>query len=258
VFDRTLPQAIGLSSPDLIAIGDRLLTIAGPGREPARILWWVILSHAPWGPRRRPTWASNATLGREAGLPPNGVETGLSSLRKAGMLTTPEGLRPGARRTRGRLLVPEITQPVKVVVPNAASMASLWSLCRGVRTRPAALVSTMVGLSVLAGSPVEAETWPRVNLGPAALCRFLGVGPGIWHRERIEQLVALGLLRWTTAGVAVAPTSTWDVSARALAKVQALPDLELDERIDLEAWEPCECRRVQGRLIPKKEKGPSE
>ena len=217
MFDCTQPRGLALDSIDRIAIGARLDSASGEGKEAARLLWFVILSRTPFDGAKRPTWSSNVTLALDAGLrTPTGqadtqtVKYGLQRLRKAGMLTCHHGVRPGASRAFGRILVPAIAKPVRVVMPDRSAMSNAWAMLREAGlVRPAATVATLQALAVLAGSPEHADSWPQVVLSTARLMRFIGVRGWTAHKRRLDSIVEAGLARWTTTGIAVAPTSMW-------------------------------------------------
>ena len=203
---RTQPRARGLHSIAAAAIDDRLRVAHGRGSDHAPLLWFRILGHTPWDGADRPTWASNVTLSHEAGLPVTSVEYALGQLRTAGMLSTPWGIRPGAARLWGRVLVPHIDAPVKVHVPGRSHMADLWRTCRSARKRPITLVTLMVGMHALAAHELghAPNDWARVPGSLAALRRFVGASRGSTFTERLTVLVELGLVR-RGGGLWVAP-----------------------------------------------------
>ena len=153
--DRTQLAPARLHSIAPAAIADRLASANGRGSAVAPLVWWAILSHSPWDAAPRPTWASNATLAAETGLDGGKVKQALAQLRAAGMLSSHHGERPGARRRHGRVLVPSLSAPAKVLIPDRGAVANLWITCREVRPRPAGLVITMTGASILAASALD-------------------------------------------------------------------------------------------------------
>lgn len=146
--DRKLPRARGAHSIAGAELGARLNLKRRRGAENAKLLWFVILSHTPWSTLTRPTWACDQTLANEAGLDIREQKRALAVLREAELLTTPTGHRPGARRPWGRLLVPKLGAPVKVLIPDVGLMTNLWITCRDRRKRPGALVTLAVGCYV--------------------------------------------------------------------------------------------------------------
>lgn len=218
--DATQPPAGGLHSRADVSIGARLNLSRGKGDEAAKLLWFVILSHTPWDTLNRPTWASNVTLSHESGLCLRWVELGLNRLRTAGMLTTPVGLRPTAKRKWGRLLVPRLGSPVKVKIPDRGAMANLWLVCREVRQRPAALVTLVVGLHALAHREhVPPSQWAPIPVHMAEVRRFVGARKNAAWTQRVRDLEALGLIRREGRKVWLAPVRSWYRSERALASV---------------------------------------
>lgn len=212
---RTQPAPARPHSIAPASIGDRLR--GGVGIEHARLVWLVVLSHTPWDGARRPTWASNSTLAHESGLTVARVEYALAQLRTAGMLETPRGERPGARRRFGRLLVPKLEGPVKILIPDRAAMTNLWITCREARPRPAALVTAMVGAHALAAHALDRRPseWAPVP-GPAAqLRRFVGASKGSTWGRRVNDLCGLGLLE-RREQLWVAPPREWMQGWRAL------------------------------------------
>jgi len=218
VSNSILPDQLLASRLD-VAIGARLNLRRIRGTEHAKLLWFVVLSHTPWETLSRPTWANNETLTHELGLTDRrDTERAMGQLRHAGMLSTPEGERPGARRKIGRLLVPRLGSPAKVIIPDREAMTQLWSLCREVRCRPASLVTTVVGMYALACHAQDREIfeWAPVPGRLADHRRFVGARKNSAWTERVRDLERLGVIKRVGREVWISPASTWDRSARAI------------------------------------------
>jgi hypothetical protein len=220
VSETTQPQTRGLHSQATAAIGARLHVGArGRGSDYAQLVWLVILSHTPWpGRGERPTWASNVTLAAEAGLDEREVARALAVLREAGMLETPIGRRPGARRPFGRLLVPRIGAPVKLLIPERHDMANLWGLCRERRARPASLVTAAVGAYALASDHAghRPRDWTQIGCRQADWRRFVGARKNASWTKRVRELEQLDIVRRRGRVIEVAPTRSWLRAARVL------------------------------------------
>lgn len=203
---------MSLHQHETASIGARGAALTGQGAEYARLVWLVILSHTKWpGRAEGPTWASNATVARESGLELNDVELALGKLRRAGLLTTPIGKRPGARRPCGRLLVPTLGARCKLLIPESFDVGNLWTLARSCRRRAASLVTAMVGAYALACDHAgdRIEDWSELGCKQADWRRFVGAKKNASWAKRIRELVELGLLRREGRRVFVAPPRAW-------------------------------------------------
>ncbi len=185
----------------------------------ARVLWPFIVAHSPYpGSKPRPTWANNATLSTESGLTQREVERGIAYLRDAGRLATDDrgrllrGARPGTRR--GRLLIPQLLEPIMVLVPRAHEMARLWEIARARRDRPTHLVAAAVALHAVAAHerdrrPVAHET--LVKMTGTDLARMLWLShKGEGWSLLVAELASIGVIgehrrgRW-----AIRPPRGW-------------------------------------------------
>ena len=209
--DRNLPRARDAHSLASAEIGARLNLKRRRGAENAKLLWFVILSHTPWGTLTRPTWACDETLANEAGVGLRDEKRALAVLREAGMLTTPTGHRPGAQRPYGRLLVPRLGSPAKVLIPDVGLMTNLWITCRERRARPGALVTLAVGCYVLAAHELDRHprAWSKIPGKLADVRRFVGARKNAAWTERVRDLERLGLLARDDGQLWLAPTSRW-------------------------------------------------
>ena len=214
VSDRTLPQHVPLHSRLDVAVGARLSSCSGDGIEAAKLTWLKILSRTPWpGRRPRPTWSNDLTIARDLGLPARqSVAKALRHLRAAGMLTTPRGKRPVGRKY-GRLLVPALGAPVKVMVPDGFDIRNLWTLGRTVTSRPAPLVTAMVGAYALAMDAArrtnDLEEWSTLGCKQADWRRFVGARKNASWTRRVRTLEAIGLIRRDGHAVMVSPPRAW-------------------------------------------------
>ena len=209
--DSTLPPRCGLYSHATAGIGVRAQLLQGRGSDHAKLLWLVILSHTPWGTTTRPTWASNETLRHETGLEQVDVDHARRRLRDAGMLTTEVGRRPGARRPVGRVLVPQLGAPARVLIPDRHEMAQLWSRCRGFRKRPAFAVTAVVGAYALASDAAghRVDDWAELGCSQSEWRRFVGASKGGGWRSLGRDLELAGLIRRTGRAIDVAPPRSW-------------------------------------------------
>lgn len=221
MLDHSLPPSTRSASPDPASINDRLAHIPGRGRELAPLIWMMILAIPT--DRRGLRRANNETLALDAGMlwSPDALrqtERALAVLRRASMLKTRTGIRKGSRRRVGRVLDPQLADPVTLARPDRGAMTNLWLTCHEVRRSPAALVTLMVGAYALAchaNDDQRLDGWAPVGTSQAALRRFVGASKGSTWNRRLHDLEGLGLLS-RDRGLRVAPPTQWMQSWRAL------------------------------------------
>lgn len=228
---RTQPLASGPHSLAPASIGDRLNKRAsGHGLEPAKLIWFAVLSHTPWTRVKRPTWASNETLANETVIMVSEVERGIRRLRQAKMLETAHGHRRGASRQWGRILKPAIASPVKVLIPDRAKMANLWATCRQVRKKPISLVTMVVGAYVLAAHELDRRPfptcWSHVPGSAADLRRLVGARKNQAWTRRLRDAEEIGLLARDGRDIMLAPVAGWMRGQRAIADASEEPARE--------------------------------
>jgi len=215
VSDSTLPQKCGLHSHATAGIGIRAHHLHGRGSDYAKLVWLIILSHTryPGRPPREP-WATDVTLAHETGIGVHDlreVQRGLQRLRDAGLITTPIGRRPGARRPTGRVLVPQLGAPARVLIPDRHEMAQLWARCREFRKRPAFAVTAMVGAYALACDAADhrIDDWSPLGCTQSEWRRFVGAAKGGGWRALVSDLDRAGLIRRDGRAIDVAPPRSW-------------------------------------------------
>ncbi len=144
------------------------------------------------------------------------------------MLTTRIGRRPGAQRPVGRVLVPRLARPVKVLIPDRGAMANLWLTCREIRKRPVTLVTLMVGAYVLAADAAggrHPRGWSVVPGSGADLRRFVGARKNAAWTQRLRDLEGLELLHVRDGQRMIAPVRSWYRSERALTEARKVVPL---------------------------------
>lgn len=224
--DSTQPVKTGPHFIESAGIGARLAKSKGRGRDYAKLVWFAVLSHTPWDTFKRPTWACDETLAHDVGIDVREAERALQRLRAAGMLETPIGHRPGADRPVGRVLRPKIWTPVRVVIPTQEQMGRLWGLLREHHERPVTLVTTMVGLHVLAAHDLGRRPTGLVRIPwrMAEVRRFVGSRKNAAWTSRLRRLEGLDLIRRDGRDLWLAPMRHWSRTARVLDEMQGLED----------------------------------
>ena len=207
--------------PHSASIGARMNLNPKRGDEHAKLIWFVILSRTMWpGRKKQSPWPTDTTLALDAGLGlRRDAERALQRLREADMLTTPTGRRPpSATRAHGRLLVPRLGSPVKILIPTRGQMTNIWLTCAEARQRPAALVTLVVGLYALAchAEDRRVDGWTEIPGTMADVRRFVGARKGHAWTQRVRDLEGLGLLERRGRVIWLAPVSRWSQARRAL------------------------------------------
>lgn len=223
--ESTQPPKGGPHSISPASIGARLNLTTGKGDEHAKLLWLVILSRTRWpGRRQQDPWPTDSTLAHDAGIKDERVvRRALQRLRGAGMITTPTGNRPTAKRKHGRLLVPRLSAPVKILIPDRGQMTNLWLTCGEFRERPASLVTLVVGLYALAcdAEGRRVTGWTKIHGTAADARRFVGARKGHAWTRRLRDLESIGLLERRGREVWLAPVSRWIQAERAISRALA-------------------------------------
>lgn len=194
------------------SMGLRAGLLTGVGTEHARLVRLVLLSYTRWpGRPGQAPWPSNARLAARTRLTERQVERAIAQLLEAEIITTRVGRRAGARRSVGRLIDVYLHEPCKALAPEAIDVASLWSVTKALRDRPAALVTAMVGAYMLASdaSGEAIDEWSELGCSMSAWRRFIGHADNASWRKRVRELEGLGLLRREGRTIKVSPPRAW-------------------------------------------------
>jgi hypothetical protein len=112
----------------------------------------------------------------------------------------------------GRLLELGLHAPCKALAPEAVDVGWLWMIGRSRRTRPAALVTAMVGAYMLASDAAgeeHIEDWAELGCSMAAWRRFVGHKDNHSWTRRVRELEELGLIRREGRKITVSPPRAW-------------------------------------------------